>query len=127
MTTALITFGFTWLTNPTSNTSVVAANPVRAGAAQLDGQFRTYAGGRVRVITTPGDARTYQVVMQSLTDANLLLLDSWRGQVILLRDASGWRKWGSYLDLKWVDAPGPGGMIHDATLTFTEVTYLEAV
>jgi len=127
MTTATLTIGLTWLTNPTTGVSVTAPNPVRGGDAQRGGDFRIYAGGRVRVISTPGDVRTFPVVMQNISDADLLLLDSWRGQVILLRDASGWRKWVSFLDLKWVDVPGAGGMLHDVSLVAQEVTYLEAV
>jgi hypothetical protein len=127
MTAVTVTFGLTWLTNPITRVSVTAPNPVRAGNASRGGSFRVYAGGRIRVITTPTDIRTYPVVMQSLSDASLLLLDSWRGQVVLLRDASGWRKFGSFLDMKWNDAPGPSGMIHDVSLTFQEISYSEAV
>jgi hypothetical protein len=127
MTTVTLTIGLTWLTNPLTGVSVTAANPVRAGEASRNGSIRFYAGGRARVITTPGDVRTYPIVMQNLTDASLILLDGWRGQVVLLRDAPGWRKWGTFLDIKWNDVPGGGGMVHDVTLTFSELDYSEAV
>jgi len=128
MTSVSVSFGLTWLTNPVTGVSVTAANPVRSGEAAKGGAFRIYAGGRVRVITSPGDIRTFPLVMQNLNDANLLLLDSWRGQVLLLRDASGWRKWISFLDIKWSDLPGSGGMVHDVSLVAQELTgYSEAV
>ena len=127
MTTATLTIALTWLTNPTTGVSVTAPNPVRSGGATLGGSIRPYAGGRMRVITTRADVRAFPVVMQNISDADLLLLDSWRGQVILLRDASGWRKWVSFLDLKWTDYPYNGGMYHDVSLVAQEVTYSEAV
>lgn len=128
MTAVRVTFAYTWITHPASGSSVSGPNPVRSGNAALAGSFRTYAGGRTRVITTPGDTRTTPgIVLQGLHDVDLSLLDAWRGQLVLLRDAMGWRKWGSYLDLKWNDVPGPAGMIHDATLVFQEITYAEAV
>lgn len=127
MTSCVVTINYTWLTN-LAGVSVTAPNPVRGGDALKGGAFRTYAGGRVRVITTPGDTRTYPVVMQGVDDGDLLLLDTWRGQVLLLRDAMGWRKWGSFLEIKWVDVPGGGGMVHDVTVTFQELSgYSEAV
>ena len=128
MTSCTVVISYTWLTNFTTGVSVTAPNPVRAGDALKGGAFRTYAGGRVRVITTPGDTRTYALVMQSLSDPDLLLLDTWRGQVLLLRDAMGWRKWGSFLEMKWNDVPGGGGMVHDVSLTFQELSgFSEAV
>ena len=127
MSTVTLTIGLTWLTNPTTGVSVTAANPVRGGDAQRGGSIRFYAGGRARVISTPSDVRTFPVVMQNITDANLLLLDSWRGQVLLLRDASGWRKWVSFLGMKWNDVPGGGGMLHDVALVAQEISFSEAV
>jgi hypothetical protein len=127
VTSATVTFGLTWLTNAVTAVSVTAANPVRAGSAVLGGGFRSYAGGRIRVITTSDDTRTYPIVMQSLSDSDLLLLDSWRGHVVLLRDAMGWRKWGSYVAMSWNDVPGGDGMIHDVSLTFQEISFSEAV
>jgi len=127
MTAVDVSFRFTWLTNPLTHQSVVGPNPVRGGEASLGGTIRPYAGGRLRVITTSSDVRTYTVVFQSLDDAGLLLMDGWRGQVLLLRDAMGWRKWVSMLDIQWADYPSAGGMGHDVTVPFQEVTYDESV
>jgi len=121
-----VSFGLTWLTNPLTGVSVVGPNPVRGGAAALGGGIRAYAGGRMRVITTPSDVRTYTVVFQSLDDTGLQLLDTWRGGVLLLRDAMGWRKWVSMLDVTWLDYPSNGGMGHDVTVPFQEITYDES-
>lgn len=131
MTAVTVGFNYTWITDPVTGQSVSGPNPRREGSLLLGGSsggaFRSYAGGRTRVITTLGDSRSTPLTLQSLTDAQLTLLDQWRGKVTLLRDASGWRKWGSFTDLKWNDVPGPSGMIHDVTLTFIEVTYQEGV
>jgi hypothetical protein len=126
--TVQVKFAYTWLTNPADPTNpITAPNPVRSGQVTLGGRFATYAGGRIRVITTPDDTRNTKVVLQDLDDDDLNRLDSWRGTVLLLRDAAGWRKWGSFLDLTWTDVghAADGTMTHDATFMFTEVTYIE--
>lgn len=126
MSTVSVQFLYTWITNPSTNQSVSGPNPKREGQATLAGSFRPYAGGRMRVITSLADTHARPIMLQSLTDAQLTLLTSWRGQALLLRDGPGWRTWGSYIDLKWNDVPGPTGMIHDVSLTFYRLSYNEA-
>ena len=131
-TSATVSFYLTWVTNPatTPPVSVTGPSPTRAGQVAKGGSFNAYAGGRIRVITTPVDMRTYPVTLQMLTDPQLLLLQQWRGLPLLLRDPVGRRVWGSYLDVQWTDIgkSSATSMWHDATFTFTElVGYAEGV
>lgn len=126
MTAVSVQFDYTWLTDPVTNASVTGSVPARTGASALGGSFRSYAGGRTRIITSSADVRTYPLVIQGLDDAGLALLDSWRGRTVLLRDSAGLRVWGSFLDLTWNDFPGPS-VIHDVTLVFRAISYSEAV
>ena len=107
--------------------TVHAHSPERERTADLDGDVRYYAGGRARVITSPRDARTYPLTLQWLTTADVDLLTSWRGRVVLLRDGLGRRVFGSFFSVSTVDRYLVGGWRSVATLTFTEVTYSEAV
>lgn len=128
-TTVTVAFAYTWLTNPDTNQSVVAPNAKRGGQSVLGGSFSAYAGGRIRLVATSSDMRTTPVTLQMLSDTDFATVEAWRGELLLLRDASGWRKWGSYIDVQHADVGfSPSGtLLHDATFTFSEVTFSEGV
>lgn len=128
-TTVTVAFSYTWVTNPRTGMSVVAPNAKRAGQSVLGGNFSAYAGGRIRLVATSADMRTTPVTLQALSDTDFATVEAWRGELVLLRDASGWRKWGSYIDVQHADlgfAPN-GTLLHDVTFTLTEVYYAESV
>ena len=62
----------------------------------LDGEFRAYAAGRVRLVTTPLDVKTITIVLRGVTDAQMVTLQTWRGQVLVYRDWTGEMQIGSY-------------------------------
>jgi hypothetical protein len=78
----------------TSGTAGNAASKTYVDA--LDGEFRVYAAGRVRLVTTPLDARSITLVMRAVTDAQMLTLQTWRGLVLVYRDWTGEMQVGSY-------------------------------
>lgn len=100
----------------------------RSDAASLGaggGKFRMYANGRVRLVLPAGDLRSLPMTLRNVSDATLTTLDTWRGRTLLFRDRHGRRMWGSFLDRTVTDYPDGSG--HDVTLTFTQLTYSEAV
>jgi hypothetical protein len=113
------------VTNP--GVTVHASYPKDERKAHLDGEFRTYAAGRVRIITTATDTRTHPITLQWLTPAQVALLDGWRGRLLLLRTDDGRRVFGSFLDCdpEYVLANGVRCAI--LPLVFTELTYDESV
>jgi len=128
MATIGVVFEDVWLcdvTNPA--VTVHAHSPEREQAANLDGDVRYYAGGRARVITSARDARTYPLTLTQLTVADVDLLTSWRGRVLLLRDGLGRRVFGTFLSVATADRYLVGGWRSVATLTFTELTWDESV
>ena len=128
MSTILVAFEDAWLcdvTNPA--VSVHASYPERGSKSDLDGAVRFYAGGRARVITTANRSAAFPLTLQLLSDADLDLLASWAGRLLLLRDGAGRRTFGTFLSLDVTDYWDPEGTLHDASLTFTELTYSEAV
>lgn len=123
-----VSFRGTWLTNPlTPDLTVHSPVADRKGAFTQGGDFRAYAGGRIRVITTATRTRTRLVTMQSLTDDDLALVDAWAGQTLLLRDQWGLRQWVSYLAPTWTDVLTGDGVLHDVQLPLTVITYIEGV
>lgn len=128
MTTVMLTIEDVWLTDVADpSVSVRAASPERSSEVELDGEVRFYAGGRRRVITSARDTAKYPLTLQWLTDAQVATLTGWRGRVLLLRDAFGRRVFGSYLALDVKDVYVDGGRASIVSLTFTELTYSDAV
>lgn len=125
MTTLTVVFAGTWITDPSTGASVQAFKADRKETDTLPGaRVAVYAGGRTRVISTPADTRTSAVVLRAVSETDKNTLRDWRGRALLLRDPSGWRRWGTYLA---VDVSQPAKMTpsYDVAFTWTDVTYLE--
>lgn len=128
MTTVLVTFTDAWLTDVTNpSVSIHASFEDRKSQTATGGRFAELAGGRTRVITTASKTATFPLVLQLLDDADAALLDLWQGRLLLLRDQAGRRVFGSFLAGDSLDYDTPEGTLHDVTITFTRVTYSEAV
>jgi len=130
MATILVAFAATWLTDPTVPTvSLQVFKTARAEQDTLSTTVRNYAGGRRRIITTPGDARTSALTFQRASGADVEQLRAWRGRLLLLRDFQGWRRWGMYADIAPVSINrGPGrDPLYAVSLTWQDVDYDESV
>ena len=126
MTLIMVAFADAWLTDVSApSVSLTASFPARSSDSTLDGAVRFYAGGRRRVITTARSTRTFPLILQWLDDSQVATLDLWRGRVLLLRDVSGRRVFGTFLSMAVEDIFQPAGTRHFVTLTFTEITYSE--
>jgi hypothetical protein len=130
MTAVIVAFAGTWLTDPTDPS--VSLQVFKTDRVELDSvaaTVRTYAGGRRRIITTPGDDRSSALTFQRASVADVEQLRAWRGRLLLLRDFQGWRRWGMYADIAPVSINrGPGhDPIYAVSLTWVDVDYDEAV
>lgn len=76
----------------------------RAGVVEqtraLRGELRTYAGGRMRLITRPGPSVVVNVSMSMVTRETRELLESWVGELLLYRDDRGRVVFGSFLEVQ---------------------------
>ena len=89
------------------------------------GEVRTYAGGRLRLVTNAGIARTATVTLPECSRDQINWLQTYVGQVMLFRDDRGRKIWGAYLKPKVSENQhNTGG---DVTLIINEITYSEAV
>ncbi len=116
-----------WITDVATLASVTVPFRERSTTSETDGAIRFYAGGRARGITNANLKRTFPLTLEWLDDADLALLDSWRGRLLLLRDGAGRRVFGTFLALAVDDLWPATGILHLVSLVFTELTYDEAV
>lgn len=127
MTTVNVVMVGTWISDAVDPTQSVQAFKVdRKKQDTKGGQFRDYAGGRTRIITTASDTSTSAVTFRSVSEADKNTLLDFRGRVLLLRDPLGWRRFGSYLSADTVQT-GKGLSLYDVSFMFTEVTFDESV
>ena len=96
-----------------STQAVVAGSSGQVGSAasktyavSLDAEFREYAAGRVRLVSTALTRRTITVVLIACTDAQVNQLEAWRGQLLVFRDWTGVVQIGSYTTCTEVPIPG---------------------
>lgn len=127
MTSVMVAFDDIWITDVANpSVSARATTPDRDWASGVDGRFAERAGGRIVVVTTKHRTRTFPLKLQWVGNAAQLdLLESWAGRLLLLRDNLGRRIFGSFLEINPSDVAVVGGIRHTVALTFTEVTYLE--
>lgn len=94
-------------------------------AVETPGRVARGAGGRVRVIRQAGRAVQWGLGFKALTRAQVGWLDARTGQVVCVRDDRGQKVFGTWLSMNVEERLYNKEC--DVTLTFTEVTYSEAV
>jgi len=128
MSSIVVVFDDAWITPVDDpSVSVHATYPERGRNTARAGEIRQYAGGRTKVITTAARTATFALTLQLLTDADVDLLESWQGRLLLLRDGSGRREVGTILACDVTDYYDADGTLHNVTLNLTAVTYDESV
>jgi len=128
MTTIDVTFRATWITDVATSTSVQVWKTDRAESDKHDIQVRPYAGGRMRAISTPRRDRSTPLTFRRVSEVDMETLREWAGRLLLLRDAQGWRRWGTHAGIAATCVSfAPEPPLYDVALTFTDLTYTEAV
>jgi hypothetical protein len=128
LSTILVEFSDAWLCDVANPAVTVHASfPERGSKSDLDGAVRFYAGGRRRVITTANRSATFPLTLQLLTDADLTLLESWAGRVLLLRDGASRREWVTFLSCEVEDLWDPEGTLHNVSLALSRIDFDESV
>ena len=89
------------------------------------GEVRTYAGGRLRLVTTAGVARTATVTLPECSRDQINWLQTYVGNTVLIRDDRGRKIWGTYLKPRVSENQHNGS--GDVSLVINEITYTEAV
>ena len=87
---------------------------------------RRYAGGRDRVVSTPGQTSMVSVSFRYLSRANYQSLSDLVGTLVLLRDQRQRRIWGVVGDLSATEWQ-VSDLLEDVSFTLTSVTVSEVV
>ena len=108
----------------TPATSTTFASFSRSDVRTTQGSVRMYANGRKRSVSRVGTATALGVTAVNLPPAQVALIDSWRGQVVLFRDIWGRRVFGVFYTVTVTDLLGSG---QDVAFSLSEVDVVEAV
>ena len=129
MATVTLTFAATWITDLATSASVQLLKTARSEQDGIDVQVRPYAGGRLRIISTPKHTRSSALTFQRVSAADVETLRGWRGRILLLRDFQGWRRFGTFADIAPVAIfQGPSvPPLYTVSLTWLDSDYNEAV
>lgn len=104
----------------------------RADSRSVNGEFRSYANGIVRLLTGTARTHTHSLALRALTQSQVQALNGLIGKTCLFRDSYGNRFYGSFLATDMAIIPLSGAntastILADVGLTVTEVTYTEGV
>lgn len=99
---------------------------------EASGSVTAFANGRLRAVTGPSKARTYQVSLPYIDRSTLTALDSYLNKPVLLRGPRGRVVYGQFFDYNITEGmlPGqtPSGIpVEAATFTFHEISMSEEV
>jgi hypothetical protein len=127
---ASVTLNRVWLhlaSDPSQQLGLPRVGDGREYEDELDGEVRTYAAGRRRLITTPARVRAVTGLELVVTVAQYAVLNSWVGQIVLYRDGHGVKQYGALLATPWKPLQDNGTARRVVTLELPEVTFSEAV
>ena len=87
---------------------------------------RRYAGGRDRVVSSPGESVSVQVAFRYISRANYLALVDLVGVPVLFRDQRGRRTWGVVSNLSATEF-SVRDLLEGVSFTLTSITHTEVV
>ena len=106
-------------------TYIDSALSVDGNRSQM-GEFRRYAGGRVRYITRPGAVDSVSVSCKYVAKSIRDDLEALIGDLVLYRDGRGRKIYGGILSVSATEVAGAAGLVNLA-FEVTQVTHSEAV
>lgn len=121
---ATLTLTKVFLNRLDNGESVAAPSTDRGQSYSMDGEVRSYAGGRQRFFGTTGEHGTFQVTLRRLTLAQVATLRTWKGLAVQLRDRRGQSITGTFTTVTLKEWPD---LLYDAAITINLVTYPDEV
>lgn len=112
-----------WLNLMATGEAVSAPSNGRARAMSVEGEVRTYGGGRRRSISSVGRRNLMPFTLLRLTALQVVTLENWLGRDVMYRDYRGQRIVGCYFELGFREYKDPNR--YDITITLNEVTWVE--
>ncbi|WBB94177.1 hypothetical protein [Verrucosispora sp. WMMC514] len=121
---AAITLNRVWINLVASGEAIAAYSADRGRSAAVQGETRTYGGGRRRAVTQQGHTDTTTFTLRRITTAQRDRLRDWLGQQIMWRDYRGQLAVGVLFDIE-VREYKTEIDLYDVTTTLHEVTWAE--
>lgn len=120
-----ITLTRLWLNNAADPADLMSfRTPSYTPGATKPGDVRELAGGRLRLVTRAGRARSHSVVLRKLSAEQEAWLDDHLGELLTVRDPAGGKYVATYLGLS---VPHTVDGEDTVTLALSQVTRSEAV
>lgn len=92
-----------WIHDAADLSSYITADVLEVQPSfAIDGEVRTYAGGRRRLITRAGRSRSLPLTLELVAAADVAQLEAWAGQLLMVRAPQGLLMFGSFLGLEAV-------------------------
>jgi len=123
---ATLTLTALWINRLDSGAAITAQSGQRRGQSyDVDGEIKTFAGGRQRSITTAGERGQFPFTLLSISATTVDTLRSWLGLAVQVRDHRGQRWYGAILSVVVAERPEP--TLYDATVALRMVTTPDGV
>lgn len=114
-----------WLNLMSTGDALSAYSNGRTRNMAVDGEVRTYGGGRRRSVTAVGRGNSMAFTLVNLQVLEMVTLENWLGLEVMYRDFRGQRFVGAYFSLEYREHKDPGRW--DIGLTLNEVSWAEGV
>lgn len=122
---SMLTLDKLWITLASTGQSIAAPSIGNESVSGLDGEVRTYAGGRQRSVAREGIGGQLDRTLRLRTSTIADLLESWVGQTVMVRDARGQWWWGVFFKVSRKAVKGT--TTYDLAITVNLVTTPEGV
>lgn len=114
-----------WINLVATGQSMNAYSKDRGRQMAVDGEVRTYGGGRRRAVIAVGRLNTVPFTLVQLSELQVVNLEEWMGLLVMFRDHRGQRFVGTYFGMDFKERKPKDRW--DIGLTLHEVTWVEGV
>jgi hypothetical protein len=121
---AMLILDRVWINLMGTGEALAAFSADRQPKASVQGEVRTYGGGRRRSVTQVGVTDTIAFVLRRMTTAQRDQLREWLGQEVMYRDYRGQRAVGVLFDLDVREYKAERDL-YDVGTTLHHVTWVE--
>jgi hypothetical protein len=114
-----------WINRMDGGAAVSAQSSGRARAHDMNGEVRTYAGGRQRSRTVAGERGQFTFRLEDVSLTTVDLLRTWSGRDVQVRDHRGQRFFGVFFGVNIIERKEPAFYVVE--LMLRTVTVVEGV
>jgi hypothetical protein len=118
-----LTLGKIWINRLDTGEAVSAQSADRAQDYEMAGEVRTFAGGRQRAFGRVGEVGQFAFTLRVVSLATIVVLRSWEGIAVQVRDHRGQRFFGTYFGVKVGEHKGTA--LYDVAIALHVVSVAE--